>query len=63
MCIAENNITRFETNFLVLQPVVCQIKHNDGSTERFNLLHTLNEGQIGWFKAGSALNRMAELKH
>eukprot|EP00112_Aurelia_sp_Birch-Aquarium-sp1_P012694 Seg2672.8 transcript_id=Seg2672.8/GoldUCD/mRNA.D3Y31 product="Aconitate hydratase mitochondrial" protein_id=Seg2672.8/GoldUCD/D3Y31 len=45
------------------KPVVCQIKHNDGSTERFHLLHTMNEGQIGWFKAGSALNRMAELKH
>lgn len=42
--------------------VVCQIKHVDGSTERFNLIHTMNEGQIGWFKAGSALNRMAELK-
>ncbi|XP_065066149.1 aconitate hydratase, mitochondrial-like [Rhopilema esculentum] len=44
------------------KPVSCRIKHADGSTETFNLLHTMNEGQITWFRAGSALNRMAELK-
>jgi aconitate hydratase len=32
------------------------IKHGDGSTETIQLRHTFNEGQIGWFKAGSALN-------
>jgi len=42
------------------KPVVCQIKHSDGSIEQFNLLHTMNEGQIEWFKAGSALNKMAQ---
>ena len=25
------------------------------------LNHTMNEGQIEWFKAGSALNRMKEV--
>ena len=30
--------------------------HEDGSEDRFELAHTLNEEQIGWFKAGSALN-------
>lgn len=41
-------------------PILCRIRHADGSTEEFNLLHTMNDGQIGWFKAGSALNKMAE---
>jgi len=41
--------------------IECQIKHTDGRVESFNLLHTLNEGQIEWFKAGSALNRMREV--
>lgn len=40
------------------KPVTCVIKHGDGSTEQFNLLHTMNAGQIAWFKAGSALNKM-----
>lgn len=30
--------------------------------EKIKLKHSMNEGQIEWFKAGSALNRMAELK-
>ena len=43
------------------KPVECQIKHADGSVEKITLEHTLNEGQIEWFKAGSALNRMREV--
>lgn len=31
-------------------------KHSDGSTDKIPLAHTFNEGQIEWFKAGSALN-------
>lgn len=42
--------------------IMCEIKHQDGTTERFELKHTMNEGQIEWFHAGSALNRMKELK-
>lgn len=34
------------------------LHHNDGSTEQFEAVHTYNEQQIGWFKAGSALNAM-----
>jgi hypothetical protein len=30
----------------------------DGKTETIKLNHTFNEAQIGWFKAGSALNAM-----
>jgi len=33
----------------------------DGSSEEISLNHSFNEVQIGWFKAGSALNRMKEL--
>jgi len=41
-------------------PLTCRVKHSDGSTEQFNLCHTFNAGQIGWFKAGSALNKMKQ---
>ncbi|XP_047507543.1 aconitate hydratase, mitochondrial-like [Pieris napi] len=41
--------------------VECEIKHKDGKTERIKLNHSLNEQQISWFKAGSALNRMKEI--
>jgi aconitate hydratase len=32
------------------------VKHADGSKEDLPLAHSFNEGQIEWFKAGSALN-------
>lgn len=35
------------------------IHHNDNSTEEIYLNHTYNENQIEWFKAGSALNLIA----
>ncbi len=35
-------------------------KHGDGREDRIALNHTFNEGQIQWFKAGSALNRMGQ---
>ncbi len=34
------------------------LHHLDGSTDEFEAAHTYNEQQIGWFKAGSALNGM-----
>lgn len=43
------------------KPVECHIKHKDGKVDKIMLNHTFNEGQITWFKAGSALNRMKEL--
>ncbi|XP_045516225.1 aconitate hydratase, mitochondrial-like [Pieris brassicae] len=39
----------------------CEIKHKDGKSERIKLNHSMNEQQISWFKAGSALNRMKEI--
>ncbi|MBK8727422.1 MAG: aconitate hydratase [Holophagaceae bacterium] len=35
-------------------------KHRDGSEDRITLNHTYNAQQIGWFKAGSALNLMGQ---
>ncbi len=36
---------------------VC-VKHPDGSEDRFNAVHTYNEQQIVWLRAGSALNAL-----
>jgi len=41
--------------------VECHVKHADGSVDKIHLNQTMNEGQIEWFKAGSALNRMREV--
>jgi aconitate hydratase len=43
------------------KPLTLVLKHADGSTEQFLLNHTFNENQIGWFRAGSALNLIAGL--
>ena len=37
-------------------PVTAILHHADGTAERVELRHTLNKEQIGWFRAGSALN-------
>jgi aconitate hydratase len=37
-------------------PVRCTIHHPDGTSEDFEATHTMNDEQIEWFKAGSALN-------
>lgn len=33
-----------------------ELKHSDGTSEQFEVIHTYNKAQIEWFKAGSALN-------
>ncbi len=38
--------------------VTVELTHEDGSKESFETAHTLNPDHIGWFKAGSALNRI-----
>jgi len=38
------------------QPITAVLHHADGSEESFALEHSLNEEQVDWFKAGSALN-------
>jgi len=37
-------------------PVACVITKPDGTTVTFEALHTMNDEQIGWFRAGGALN-------
>lgn len=38
------------------KPLTIVLHHADGTTEQFLVNHTFSEGQIAWFKAGSALN-------
>jgi len=38
------------------KPVEICLHHADGNTDRFKANHTLNNNQIAWFRAGSALN-------
>ena len=40
-------------------PLTVVLTHRDGSTESFEVLHTMSEEHIGWFRAGSALNLLA----
>jgi len=43
------------------KPVFAKITKPDGSSTKIELNHSFNDLQITWFKAGSALNRMAEV--
>jgi aconitate hydratase len=38
------------------KPLAVVVRHEDGTTNSFNVRHTLNEEQVAWFRAGSALN-------
>ncbi|XP_065348151.1 probable aconitate hydratase, mitochondrial [Cloeon dipterum] len=42
------------------KPLQAEIK-NGNKVEKITLNHSFNEQQIGWFKAGSALNRMKQI--
>jgi aconitate hydratase len=46
------------TNFAPGVSLSLEVNHTDGSTDTIALNHSFNEGQIAWFKAGSALNAM-----
>jgi aconitate hydratase len=41
------------------KPLTVSIKHSDGKTESITVNQTLTAEQIEWFKAGSALNKIA----
>lgn len=41
------------------KPLTLEFVHADGSKDSILANHTCNEGQIGWYKAGSALNLIA----
>ena len=42
------------------KPVMCIIKHSDGTQDTLNLQHSFSDSQVTWFKAGSALNLLHE---
>lgn len=48
-------LTTFQPNI----PLTMKIVHADGITDSCLLSHSYNDNQIGWFKAGSALNLIA----
>ncbi|MCD7978856.1 MAG: aconitate hydratase [Tannerellaceae bacterium] len=48
------------TRFTPGVPLHAIVLHTDGTTEAFHVLHTYNEVQIEWFRAGSALNYNAK---
>ena len=44
------------TEFAPNKPLTIVLNHSDGSREEILVNHTYNQQQIGWFKAGGALN-------
>ena len=46
------------TEFEAGKNLTIELLHADGKREKFEVLHTYNQAQIEWFKAGSALNDM-----
>ncbi|MEN2282703.1 aconitate hydratase [Algoriphagus sp. SE2] len=44
------------TEFAPGKPLQVVLNHADGSSDTITVNHTYNQGQIEWFKAGSALN-------
>lgn len=59
--IQENDTINFLdlTSFAPGKPLTLEFVHADGSKDVIIANHTYNEGQIGWFVAGSALNLIA----
>ena len=44
------------TTFAPGKPLTMVLNHKDGTKDEISVNHTYNEPQIGWFKAGGALN-------
>ena len=59
--IKENDTINFTdlVDFAPGKPLTLEFVHEDGSKDIIMANHTYNEGQIGWFVAGSALNLIA----
>jgi aconitate hydratase len=59
--IRENDKVTLQVSELAPEkPVKMILKHADGTADEILLNHTMNESQIKWFKAGSALNLIAD---
>jgi aconitate hydratase len=41
--------------------LMIRLKHSNGTSEQFEVVHTYNQTQIKWFKAGSALNALSKI--
>jgi aconitate hydratase len=48
------------TTFAPEKPLTLTLNHIDGKKDTITVNHTYNASQIGWFKAGSALNKMGK---
>lgn len=48
------------TTFAPGKQLTLEVSKADGKNLKIPLNQTFNQGQIGWFKAGSALNKMAQ---
>ncbi len=55
----DDRVTIALEGFAPGRPLRCTLAHADGTAEEILLNHTFNENQIGWFRAGSALNLIA----
>lgn len=47
------------TTFAPNKNLTVRLEHADGTSESFEVAHSYNDLQIEWFKAGSALNKLA----
>ncbi len=56
----DDRVDLLVTQLEVGEPLKMIVKHSNGSKDEIMLNHTMNETQIQWFKAGSALNLIAE---
>lgn len=56
----EDRLDLLITELQVGKPMTLRVHPKDGKTFDVKLSQTFNEGQIGWFKSGSALNMMAK---
>lgn len=58
----DDRVDLMMTELAVGQPMTLKVHPKDGKAFDIKLSQTFNEGQIEWFKNGSALNTMAK-KH
>lgn len=60
--IREDDLLNFTdlTGFESGKPLHLEVVHADGSKDLLTLNHSYNQQQIGWFKAGSALNLISQ---
>lgn len=56
----EDKVDLMCTELAVGKPITLKVHKKDGKTVDIKLSHTFNEGQMEWFKEGSALNKMAK---